>query len=121
VSDRVYGTWTGLKTGLRHYASGVPQRQTLFHRKRGEWDTNLLCGPYVTNKPFVAANGVVETVTCLRCLYKVFKPRDPYSILRGQTYDHVVIDEAQDIDQKILEELTETMTPAAPGASRDLP
>jgi hypothetical protein len=115
---RVYGTWHDLKTGLRHAASGVPQTQTLFHRKRGEWDTNLLCGPYVKDKPFVATNKGASVVTCVRCLYKMFKPFDPNSILRGHEADLVVIDEAQDVDQKLLEEV---MQAVAPATSRDLP
>ena len=90
---RVYGTWVD-DNGVCHYASGTPQVQTLFHRKRGEWDTNVFCGNYIN----VAPGEPEAVVTCFRCLAKLFRPFNPYDILRGKTADMTVIDETQDVD-----------------------
>jgi hypothetical protein len=80
---RVYGT--AVHAGLRHIATGVVDGT--FAKTKGGWDTNTYCGQYV--------GAAVEeddslVVTCLRCLGR--RPNTG-SILRGEKFDSVEIDE----------------------------
>ena len=90
-NERVYGTV--VHRGLRHEASGVIGGT--FARKKGSWNTYTVCGAYIgvpveTNEDLV--------ITCIRCLGKKRGTGDYRDILRGQTADYVVIDEAQDFE-----------------------
>ena len=110
--NRIYGTWIDARTGLKHFASGV-KRTSMLENRRGQWDTNLLCGPYIDKKPFVAANGVVDVVTCVRCLWKWLRPRSYMDILRDGVAGQVIIDEAHDFKADQLEALEALMKPTS--------
>ncbi len=92
ISKRVYGTWYDPTSGLLHFASGVKLKG--YARRRGEWDSNLLCGGYVDEMSL----DVLSVVTCVRCLWKWLRPRNPHDVLRGLQTDRTIIDESQNFD-----------------------
>lgn len=79
MTQWVYGTWVDVQ-GVRHYASGIKRDEGFFDRRRGAWDTKVLCGDYINVKPRKPR----AVITCFRCLWQA----------------DYMIDKAQDTDLK---------------------